>query len=61
MKLDERADAPKHFAIMQDGLRVFGDNDLPHVFQEARTIDISFAQLHEVLRNDGPLAGLVAP
>ena len=61
VKLDEHADALQHFAITQVGLRFFANDDLPHVLRSAGTIDIPFARLHDVLRNDGPLAGLVAP
>ncbi len=61
VKLDEHAEALKTFAITQAGLRFFANDDLPHVIESAGTIDIAFAQLWNVLRGDGPLAGLVAP
>ncbi|MDP9033880.1 MAG: hypothetical protein M3O50_03675 [Myxococcota bacterium] len=61
VKLDEHAEALKTFAITQAGLRFFANDDLPHVIASAGTIDIAFAQLRNVLRDDGPLAGLVVP
>lgn len=61
LDLDDLAEALKRFAITRTGLRFFANDDLPTAVQSAGTIDIPFSQLAGVLRNDGPLLGLVAP
>jgi hypothetical protein len=61
VQIDAQSDALKKFAVTPKGLRFFVNEELPHVLDEAGTIDIAFGKLTAVLKADSPLAGLLAP
>jgi hypothetical protein len=57
--LGDDGDVFTRFAVQPRGLRFFVEQEIPHVLGHVPPVDVPFAKLTDVLRHDGPLAGLL--